>query len=167
MPGGIPLLICRVCDLSNFMVSKCNFLQLKGLLEGWMEGKCCLPRAWGWVRRAGESSLVTVTIICGCSYDTLPDYAFWTNSIWSFVVGKTFYRWSHNKRTSALMAIWRWLNLNPLLQNDRSDSATPPKAHVYRTKTPTLPVLLLFWEPESVNCSDWVSTLKQELTQWL
>lgn len=88
MPGGIPLSICRVCDLSNFMVCKCNFLQLKGLLEGWMEGKCCLPQARGWVRRAGERSMVAATIICGCSYDTEPDYAFWTNSIWSFVVGK-------------------------------------------------------------------------------
>lgn len=34
MPNGIPLSICRVSDLSNFMVCKCNFLQLKGLLEG-------------------------------------------------------------------------------------------------------------------------------------
>lgn len=69
MPGGICLSICRVCDLSNFMVCKCNFPDLKGLLEGWMEGKCCLPQARGWVRRAGESLMVVVTIICGC-YDT-------------------------------------------------------------------------------------------------
>lgn len=34
MPGGISLSICRVYDLSNFMMCKCNFLQLKGLLEG-------------------------------------------------------------------------------------------------------------------------------------
>ena len=33
---------------------------------------------------------------------------------------KTFYRWSHNKRTSAPVAIWRWMNLIPLLQNDWS-----------------------------------------------
>ena len=140
VPGGIHLSICRACDLSNFMVCKCNFLQLKGLLEGWMEGKCCLPQARGWVQYAGwagESLMVAVTIICGCSYDTEPDYAFWTNSIWSSVVGKTFYRWSHNKRTSAPVAIWRWMNLIPLLQNDWSGTPirqrhTYPHAHTQK-----------------------------------
>lgn len=151
MPGGIPFKICRVCDLSNFMVCKCNFLQLKGPLEGWMEGKCCLPQARGWVRRAGESSMVAVTIICGCSYDTEPDYAFWTNSIWSFVVGKTFYRWSHNKRTSAPVAIWHWMNLIPLLQNDWSGTPihqrhTYPQVHtklvLEKTHTENYPIII-------------------------
>ena len=54
MPGGIPFSICHVCDPSNFMVSKCNFLHQKkgGLLDGWLEGKCS-KRLGGLVSGAG------------------------------------------------------------------------------------------------------------------
>lgn len=52
---------------------------------------------------------------------------------------KTFYRWSHNKRTNAPVAIWRWMILIPLLQNDWSDMPIHQR-HTYphvHTKTHT------------------------------
>lgn len=50
MPGGIRLSICRACDPSNFMVCKCNFLQLKGAYwkDEWKES-VVRPRLGGWV----------------------------------------------------------------------------------------------------------------------
>lgn len=89
-----------VFNLCCFMVGKCDCLQLKWTIGKMRGKKVLLASGWGLEKQSWLSSTVTVTIICGCSYDTEPDYAFWTNSIWSFVEGKTFCRWSHDKRTT-------------------------------------------------------------------
>lgn len=53
-----------------------------------MEGKRCLPQAWGWVRRTEESLMVAVTINCGCSYDTEPRLCFLNKQHMEFCGGK-------------------------------------------------------------------------------